>query len=291
MIPFALLVCGCLLARWAGAHRWALWPLPLAVAAAVVMLAGFVTSDRPLWSLMSANSLLVAAPVLIIAFQFPAAGGTALTHCPRRWIMKLAIAYTMAYCLIAPPLNTSGVHWGCRFLLPVYPLMGVLAGGALAKGIRGRRVHGEPSGPSQVAETQPRPDAPTPSIARTALFLVLAGVSVAMQVYSVSLLYRRQAGSGRLNALVAQAPGDVIVTDGWFVPQELAPIFYDRPVFLMTDPDEWTILKKTLKNANASSALFVFVLDDADAPPPSVRVWEDGQRFLRLGLQTVDITE
>jgi len=231
----------------------------IAVLAAIVVGAGHLTATQPMWYLMSSNSLLAAAPVLV-----PCALRWGASPAAARFVWKLSMVYTGIYCVVAPPLNTDGIHWGCRFLLPIYALLGTMAGVGIA-------------------------DHWSQSRFRLAFRLaagMLVGVSVWMQVYSVSLLYRRQGASAKLNEAIARKKADAWITDGWFLPQEFAFDFPNRPVFLLTRPDDWPELRARLVQAGMHDVLFVYALGDSDRPPESVEIVDDAMRFIRIGLAT-----
>ena len=119
----------------------------------------------------------------------------------------------LLYASFVPEVNSKGMHWGCRFLLVAYPMLGTLGGVEVAR----RWARPEDRG------------------GRLAIGLLLV-VSLAMQLHALDLLGARKRFTAELAERVAAAPGEVVVTDVWFLAQDLAPVFYERPIFLARGP-------------------------------------------------------
>ena len=47
-----------------------------------------------------------------------------MRFCAVLWMLLLHVGL---YAALVPQLNSAGMHWGCRFLLVAYPLLGALA--------------------------------------------------------------------------------------------------------------------------------------------------------------------
>lgn len=235
-----------------------------ACAASLAALVDFFAAALPMRYLMVAHSFFVASPVLALAFFRPCpehAQRSPMRIDPARWLLRLILVYFLAYALVSPLDNTMGVHWGCRFLMPGYPLLASLAGVALARVLWGRSVR---------------------RWVRSCCVILLLS-SIALQAYSVALLYRRQATSAEFNRMVSASEGEVIVSDAWFIGQELAPIYAYRPIFQFNGLEQWNELQALLARHGFQNMLLIQDLHTG-ATPPYVTVFDDGIGLVRVGL-------
>jgi len=222
----------------------------LGVATGAFFLRNHLVAREPLLHLLETNGLFASVPFAMIGFvrlrrdtKGQADGERERAHVAL-WIVLLV--YTGAYAILAPLANTVGIHWGCRFLLAAYPLLGILAAVSVAEWWG--------------AWPAPRRWALVP----VGGALVL---SVVLQAHSLRLLHHRQALSGRLNRAVAAHTDDVVITTGWAIPQELSQVFYDRLVFLATEQEPMDRLVAMLRRHGYTSALRVdWILGD-ESPP------------------------
>lgn len=228
------------------------------------VLVNLVQSDHPMWLLFSANSLFAGSPLLILAW-LPGSSRTLLDG--RRLVLAVVAAYIALYCLAAPTLNSEGIHWGCRFLMPAYPLLGAVAAVAAARVLLDARA------------------AVPARLAQKGFVVIVLAVSLAMQIASISLLYRRQAAAARFNEMVRTTPGDVIVTDAWYAAQELAPNFFQRPIFLAAHRRAEAGLHRLLTDHGVSRVLHFREWNPAETPPGNAKILDDGMGFLRFVVQ------
>ena len=230
--------------------------LPLYAAAATVSalisFSGYFLFDSLLACLLaSSNSLFAAAPLAILAFpRRGEEGGT------RRWLARLVTAYALLYALAAPDLGSSGLHWGNRFLLILYPVWSLLAAVNVEQWRRqeggGRR-----------------------SWRYWSLAAVVA-VSVGAQLFSVELLRRKKEFSHRLNDFVAASPEQVVLTSERWAGHELHRVFFDKPVFYVEYPHAMDALRKKLKQAGYDSFLFLTRRQRVAARQPGVEIGDGG---------------
>lgn len=210
----------------------------LATASFGVTLSGYLattgTAHGPIWTMLNANSLFSASPLLILAFLRLRGDEEAATARKALWL--IALGYPLLYCMVAPSLGTYSTHWGNRFFLMLYPLLALLCVANLAAWLR----------------TLPR---------RRVLSLAAVGLaavaSLGAQVYSINLLYRAQLYSCRLNRVVGQAPEEVVVTNSWFVPQDLHLVFNRKKIFIVRDDADWRSLRSRLEAAGVRQILFL----------------------------------
>jgi hypothetical protein len=248
-----------------------------------VALAGHLLSPTPIWYLPTANGLFAVSPFLILACirmredeadAAPAAvaqaaaaqtdaapateTATALTERIRTALWLVVMIDLGLYVLAAPPLHVAGIHWGSRLLLPLFPVLGVLAATTA-----GRLV--------ALREGAAR--------ARAVIFVAAAlGLSVAFQLHGLRLLSAEERFAARLNDEVMRQPESVVVATSWVVPQELARCFYRKTIFLVRTPAD---LGRLMTMLRAHGETRVLRIDAAPAAPggPSQANGPAGEAF------------
>jgi hypothetical protein len=177
------------------------------------------------------------------------------------WVLFLNVGL---YAVLVPEANTYGIHWGCRFLLIAYPILAVLSA-------------------ARLVEIWERP------IPMRLLIRVLAVativLTVAIQLYSLELLRARKEFTARLATVVSRTPGDLIITTVWYLPQDLARVFYERPIFLVRSWSDANTIMKRARTRGSHSAIFIVPHASGSTPPPGVEVISDGW----LGFSTLVI--
>ena len=159
--------------------------------------------------------------------------------------------------------NTTGVHWGNRYLLELYPLLAVpcaVAVRALAR-----------LGGSQGAAV---------------LLALLAAGSVALQVFSIDLLRRKLVFGEKLEQAVREQPDAVVLTNVWWVPQTLAREFFDRPIFYV--PTFAGVQAPSPRLAEGGVGEFLLITADSRrSPKPRARVIQDeGLGFFSVRIES-----
>jgi hypothetical protein len=229
-----------------------------ALAAAVVVLTGHLFAQRPMSWLMLSNGLFAASPICILAFLPPAgerpSRGRDSPQQMRKALLGIVVVYAGLYALFVPVLNTTGIHWGSRFLLPIYPVLAALASVSLVTWWERWKVG---------------------SVLPRILVVGLVAVSFGLQLYSLALLAARKQFSQELNAQVALDSADIVITDTWFLPADLASSFYAKPIFLARHASERRRLEAAAGTAGARQALLVERLRRGSAVPDG-RVLSDG---------------
>ena len=246
------------------------WVLGLGFALSLVQVAivalGFATSSSPISWTMKANGLFVACPVLILALVRWRGREQESAFSAQPDLFRLALGYALVFAALAPAVRVIGIHWGCRHILLVIPLLACLAA----------------SSAGQVWERAPRAFA-------IACLLALGCLSVAGQVYSLHLLQARQGFCSRLNRIVWERPEQAIVTRDWFLPQELAPVFFDKMVFLVQDQGQEKDLFELLRSKGISSCLFVSSVRGPGGMLPGGEQVLDPLNFMSVSLRQVDL--
>jgi hypothetical protein len=236
----------------------------LASLCGLVFLAGFRGAAGIMPWLMASNSVWPAAPALILAFLAPANGEG---QPGRRTVLEIALLYAAVYWLCTPDWRVSGLHWGNRLLFILYPLLAVPAGMNLAAAWRGPETGR--------------------AVRRSALAAVTA-VSIGAQLYSLWLLQGRLEFSGRINEAVSRACAEgagAVVTDLWWIPQELYTVNGRYPVFLFGAPRRLPSLRERLCGAGYRDYLMVTSPRGGGPSRPGVARVEDD----RFGFFTVEL--
>jgi hypothetical protein len=289
-LPF--LVLAAIQSRWN--DRSPSWLAPLVLAWALcgglTVLHGHWTAARPMNWLLRANGLFAVSPIAILAVlpvagarngpsqgRVPATGEPGIARAAatlsigslRRDLLWLLLLNAGLYALFAPPVNSSGVHWGCRFALVTYPVLAALAAPVFAQlWSRSRGTRG---------------------LTRILLGATLA-LSIATQLYSLELLRARKEFSSRLAERIEATPADLIATTRWHVPQDLARIFYQRPIFWTPSPSkERALLARAYASGSRTALLLDFAQPGAAAPEGATLLSDGWLRFSPLALRRVEL--
>lgn len=214
--------------------------LPIAAAVATlfcgISLTGMARAESPISWLNQSNGLFAAAPILMLAFlRVRTADGSLISPVATRlWI--IALAYSALYVLAAPGDGSQGIHWGNRLLLILYPLLIVIAAQNLVlwfdeHGLR-RRLG---------------------VLSLVATLMVSGGA----QIYSIALLQERKQFSHRLSQSIEHLPEKLVLTDLWWLPQDLFAVFQDKAIFYAKSSDEVEKLLRRLRALPDERLLFV----------------------------------
>lgn len=228
---------------------------------ATIIMSGHLLADRPIWWLMRANGLFAASPVLVFALiRREERGVSRAADTAGSVVGLIAVAYGGIYVLASPLANAAGIHWGCRLVLPLYPLLGVLAASAIT---------------AWRAESRHR-------LIATALAGSVLALSFGAQIYALRLQYERKSFSAKLNDYVAARHEGVVAAVGWFLPQEMATVFYDKEVFLVTGEAELRDLLAHLRRKEVRDVLVVSAKPLQIGPSQAVRTLTDGLNFISV---------
>lgn len=231
----------------------------------IVFLGGQLQSSKPIWSLLSSNAMFVVSPVLIFAFLHQSLlkdmrEGTSL----EKQLWSIIVLFMLAYIVITPGGAVAGIHWGCRFWLPVYAILSICAASRLGQwweaGVR-----------------------TAPAICSVVLAIVL---SFGAQVYSMKLLYERKAFSARLNECVAASPDNVVIAIGWHLPQDLAMNFYTKRIFLANSRADVDRLIQLMIQKGIPQVQLVSV---QPLQMPNPVVVDDGLNFSRIEIHSLKL--
>ncbi|MDQ3929111.1 MAG: hypothetical protein M3328_08190, partial [Chloroflexota bacterium] len=183
------------------------------------------------------HGFLLASPFIALAL-WPATGDIATAPVKRRamtpqsWLQTVTLLYVGLHALIISVLSGLGPisrhEWGQRYLLPAYPALVVLALLAITRITEAYR------GRSTIVHRA------APVLATSAL--VVLSVLLSVRGYAATYTERTQVVAWQ--ALAGTLPGrEPVVTDVWWLPLNLAPVFYSRPIMLAEGDErltEWT---------------------------------------------------
>ncbi len=124
---------------------------------------------------------------------------------------------------------------------------------------------------------------------QAAVVALVALVSLAAQVYSISILDRKMDFSYRLNQEIAKAPEEVIVTDQWWLGQELYTQFNRKLIFRIQSQQQLDQLVSVLRDHNYTRFLYVSPPMPGEKVGPEVRdITDGGLNYWNLRLFPVD---
>jgi hypothetical protein len=158
---------------------------------------------------------------------------------PERSALRLLIVTTLVYgagVLLTAP-NDGGYAWGPRYLLPVVPLLSVLSISAITTLLRSS--HGFQRW-----------------ITIGAVVLILVG-STWIQYRSVYLLQQSASHIQRIVQSVDAQNQRIILTDIWYAPQLLGPLYMDQFVFFVEQPEKIAELSSVLRQHQISRLSYV----------------------------------
>ncbi|NOX58777.1 MAG: hypothetical protein GXP29_07965, partial [Planctomycetes bacterium] len=214
--------------------------------AAIVLLGGALilyyqvfAMSPPQW-LLGSNSLFTACPLLVLAFLKPRDRNGTTSNAGARLTavsVRMMLAYAAAYALLTPEMHSRGVHWGCRYLLTIYPILIAVASIHIVGWWRQTRG----------AHT------PTRSI-----LLGLVVISFFAQLHSVRLMGQMKSFWVRLNETVTENSHEAIIATGWWIPMELSNCFEDKSIFLVRSQAELLKLRRNLRTAGTRNATILY---------------------------------
>jgi len=234
----------------------------IALAGSYFSFKGYGTSGDPINWLIAANSLFAAAPVLILAFvRVREAEKPAASPALVRWLWVLSLGYAVLYGIVAPQVTSWGIHWGNRFLLVLYPILALLAAVSLGQWF---------------SWLEPR----FRWAALPVVTLVL--VTLGAQVYSVQLLRWKTEFSVRLTREIRNRDEAIVISDVWWVPQELFSSFYDKSLFYTETPRHMNGIVTRARAAGQREFLFVTLANERPDPRAALEIRDHDLGFFSV---------
>ncbi|MCA9252560.1 MAG: hypothetical protein R3E58_16975 [Phycisphaerae bacterium] len=234
------------------------------VGGAAVLYFQAIAPSPPIW-LLTSNSLFAACPLLVLAFA--KSGGVAGEG--DRWIrvsLCVLLVYALLYALLSPEIHAKGVHWGCRYLLTLYPLLAVFAAHHVVAWWCGadRRF----------------------ALDRIAVVLVFA-LSIGAQVYALRLMSTMKDFRVRLNAAVTQESEDTIIANSWWIPMELYNCFGSKTIYLDRESQDHAALCRRLYRSGVRKVTLLHSPPRPDAIEKGHTVLHDQLGMFAVELETV----
>jgi hypothetical protein len=234
------------------------WAVPVVAAGGMVLsavsLGGYIISEsRGMWMLGS-NGLFSTVPLLAVGFvRLHAPRDTLRRPSVLRLVWLTAVSYAGLYMLAAPVLGSTGIHWGNRFLLVLYPLMALGAARTIEQWWSLNRD-------GMKSMWMP--------------VILVALLTVSGQAYGVRLLAAKKAFTWRANRELMNYSADALIATEWWAPQELCTHFSDTSMFVVSSPDHINPLLAALRRHGHQR--FVFVTSQApQGLPQGTRKIED----------------
>lgn len=191
-----------------------------------------LSNPEPILGLLNGNSFLPAAPFLFTALLcLPPPEGR--PENARKMLRQTLLLFGLSYTLLAPEISTQGIHWGARFLLPLYPGLALLGTDALSR-------------------LQPSPS----RMFRLSLLLLII-LSFGLQVISLHLLNIRKQWSAQFTHAIEQTEEPVIITDVWWAGHAAWSQVLQRPIYLVRTPEDLQSLRERLSEHPIETALFL----------------------------------
>ncbi|MFC1490241.1 hypothetical protein ACFL6K_03430 [Candidatus Latescibacterota bacterium] len=243
----------------------------LGLVSSFFVLGGYIVAESPIVWLLQTNSLFTAAPFLILAFMRRKDNGKSSKAGSKPTsagiLRTIVLAYGAIYCLAAPVMGSTGIHWGNRFLLVLYPLIAVLAASNIALWFGKLK---------KIA---------TPHSFIVAMVIV---ISFAAQVYSVHLLRVKKDFSSRLNTEIQKRPEEIVITNVWWVPQALFSEFTHKSIFYVSTQSQYEQLVKTLETNGLTRHIFAAQRPISQTAPTVAYIDDNGLNFFSLSFYLMD---
>lgn len=235
---------------------------------AAVSLGGYFHAQSQIVWLLQTNSFLTAAPLLVFAGGLFLPGRASYGDRGLALIRTLAAVYLVLYAIAAPQVGSTGIHWGNRFVLVLYPLFLLISVAQAAEWMRG--------------QARWKPFA-------SGMAIALIVISLSAQVFSCTLLARKTDFNRRLTEAVAGHQEQAVVTGVWWVPQTLSRIFYQKSIFYAATQSQLQELGKLLQSNGITYVLFIY---QAGTQPPQEHVEQvddNGLNFFSIDMVSLEL--
>ncbi len=214
--------------RWARlGDWWQAWAFLIGMAS--VCVASLAVALLP-QSYHNLHGFVLASPFVALALWPPDKIVTQDGISAHGLVYVITLAYIVLHALIISALSGLGpisrAEWGQRYLLAAYPGLVALAMAAAV-----RLWNTELGKLAANAETRRRF-----KIAFATVTLALVGVGLAFTIRGYGVLYYEKTQVKAWQDLASALPDrEPLVTDDWWLPLNLAAVFYSRPIMLASD--------------------------------------------------------
>jgi hypothetical protein len=169
-----------------------------------------------------------------------------------RILLAIGLGYAALVCVLTPV--DPGLQWGPRFLLPIFPVLAVVA----TNNFRALQAAGELRSARLLR----------------ACFVSTVALSLVVQVAGLRTLYIIKTRDRELIEHTGQLNAVHVLSDEYGYAQYAAPLFYEKQFFYVRDQEDYQRLTETLVNHGISRYAFVTypvpdrrAVDPLDAPP------------------------
>ena len=230
LVFVAALLLGLVIRRRTGYQAAGLMGLCVLLAAGSLLI--FLTAEDTIKAWFSGNGLFLHGALLIPGLAIiPAQGKRGL-----RLLRRTSILFIALLCLTAPPLTNTGLHWGPRLMLPVYPLLVIPAFAFLSRAL---------------------PMADRRKILIVAGFTLLVLVCFFTQLYAFSVLDEKLESAHQVMDALAALPERIVISDVWWFPQDMAALFYDKIFLFSKNSATLNRLRDAMKRQGVKQYLYV----------------------------------
>jgi hypothetical protein len=235
-VPFVLVLLAGLLRRRVRTSALDLGLLAAATAASATFVALLLADRQPVFDTLFTQGLLPHTPFLLLALL----GLRDQLASPSRPARLLAAACVLFALLVVLPLHRGdvGILWGPRHFLAIYPMLAALA--LLAW--------------RDLMRLAARP-ARRRALAVLAAFLAL--LCLVVEARGLWLLALKKTATLRLLEAVRAAPARAVVTDGYWLTEELAALYFQRDFFAVESDAAYHELLAVLERHGAREATVV----------------------------------
>ena len=140
-------------------------------------------------------------------------------------------------------INGGGAQWGPRYLLPLYPILTVGITSLVSQLKEGPFVRWQRS------------------MGWSALVLLFV-LSVLLQISGLGHLWHSKRWTGEILEVTKLTREQFLITDLWWFPQVVAPVFYDKVIFLARSESQMDGLVQTLLDHGISHFGYVTSVDE-----------------------------
>ncbi len=196
------------------------------------------------------NGLFFSSPLLLFAFL------KVKHHTPdldpdnlAKHLLLANLLFVIFIAWAANPNSGRGMHIGARHLIPVYPLLGLLAWLKISELCQSARQAGDRVMPVTVA-----------------LVLIL---SVGLQGYSVALLARKKIFSQKIIKAITADQSPNIITSVWWLPVEMSSVFFQENFFYIDNLAKMELLVKRIARRKREDFLYITSPNYANSIPNS----------------------
>jgi len=184
------------------------------------------SAGRPL------GGLITTAPFLVFGFTSLLNSSVGQRN---RFLLAIGLGYTALVCVLTPV--DPGLQWGPRFLLPIFPLLAVVA----TNNFRALQAAG---------------DLRSERLLR-ACFVSTVALSLMVQVAGLRTLYIIKTRDRDLIQHTGQLDAVHILSDEYGYAQYAAPLFYEKEFFYVRNQEDYQRLTETLVSHDISRYAFV----------------------------------